>query len=849
MKLLGLVAVAAVLAGCQPAQPGSGARSREAGAGGQQPAKRPTGGSRATFFARGTAGDKRELMLRKLAVAVTTQPGMVRSHLVMEVASTGEGQAEAVMRLPVPRGAAVTNAVLWVNDRPMRGAFVERQRANGIYTSIVSRRRDPALVSWDGAGWVAVSIFPLEGKRSRRFELEWVEPAAVADGRVHYRVPIVGEGDRVIGRASLEVDGRKLATGGKAMITIAVADEHRVIARRAPGDPFQQVLVRDASPRGAPHFVLVVETSAAMTAADRLRQREAIDAILGELPAAAKLTLLAADWNTSIIAEDVEASRWPDALAKIDGVASAGALHLERALREAAARAGKTEAGAVLFVGRGDDGFGGDALAAPLADLRAGRLRLSSVGVAPGDVPRPLAAATVETGGVATGAAAVTESLPSLVDALRSRPENAAIDGGAAGEWHTLRTVIGDTVWIGRGLETSATPDPAAIRADATSRLAADLAALWDRARLEWRDSDAADGAANVLTPATSLLVLESEDDYKRVGLYVPDPVQPSSDSVPVVVRDVLDVSGAALGSDAAEVLGALTGSQGANAHGVGGLGAVGTGSGGGGTGDKRLDLSKLGTIGQAGGDGALKKARSAEVRMGQPQVRGSLDKEIIRRVIRRHQNEVRSCYAQGLERSPGLAGRVMVQFTIAASGQVLASVLQSSTLGNVSVESCIVNAVRRWQFPSPEGGGIVIVSHPFELGAGSSRIPSSPSSPRMAAAPPESSGRPSPIDEAIATLAGGANPDRIERIASLLGLRRISSAEVLAWTIDRRGGGFEIKVLVARLLEATGHHEDAIRVLSEAARENAHTIAAELRRIGADADADEVLALARRAP
>ena len=279
-------------------------------------------------------------MLKKLAVEVTTQPGMVRSHLVMEVASTGEGQAEAVMRLPVPRGAAVTNAVLWVNDRPMRGAFVERQRANGIYTSIVTRRRDPALVSWDGPGWVAVSIFPLGEKQPRRFELEWVEPAAVADGQVQYRVPIVAERrprDRPRGAGGRRTqDGQR---GASDLVAIAPANEHRVIARRAPGDPFQQVLVRDARPSGAPSFVLVVETSAAMTAADRRRQRAVIDAVLGELPADSKLTLLAADWNVSVIAEDADASRWPDALAKLDGVASAGALHLERALREAAARA------------------------------------------------------------------------------------------------------------------------------------------------------------------------------------------------------------------------------------------------------------------------------------------------------------------------------------------------------------------------------------------------------------------------------------------------------------------------------------------------------------------------------
>jgi metallo-beta-lactamase class B len=95
--------------------------------------------------------------------------------------------------------------------------------------------------------------------------------------------------------------------------------------------------------------------------------------------------------------------------------------------------------------------------------------------------------------------------------------------------------------------------------------------------------------------------------------------------------------------------------------------------------------------------------------------VRGNLDKEIIRRIIRSHIQQVKDCYEQELTTKPTLGGRIMVQFTIAASGQVIASVLLSSTMGNGRVETCTVQAVRHWQFPKPRGG-IVIVSYPFVL-------------------------------------------------------------------------------------------------------------------------------------
>ena len=445
----------------------------------------------------------------------------------MEIATAAEGQSEAVIRMPVPRGAAVTDAVLWMNDKPMRGAFVERQRAQNIYTSIVTRRRDPALVTWDGPGWIAVSIYPLEKNRSRRFELEWIEPAAEAEGRVLYHAPIVSEGERVVGHAAITVDGRKIAGGARDLVAIGAADPRKVFTRRAPGDPFQQVMVREAGAIGAPHFVLVAETSVAMTIADRQRQRAALDALFAELPADAKLTLLAADWDVSPIAEEAGPDAWPGALAKLDAIPSAGALHLERALHEAAARARKTGAAAVLFVGRGEDGFGGDAVSGPLAEMQDARVRLSAIQTGPARVPAALERAALDTGGEAIALVldAFEDSRAPLVDALRPRPRQPALDARGDGEWHLLRTITGGAVWMGRTLATD-TPATARRRAPTPARRWPPISARCGIARASnGTTATPREEIAKVLTPVTSLLVLETEQDYRRFGLEVPAPV------------------------------------------------------------------------------------------------------------------------------------------------------------------------------------------------------------------------------------------------------------------------------------------------------------------------------------
>jgi hypothetical protein len=185
-----------------------------------------------------------------------------------------------------------------------------------------------------------------------------------------------------------------------------------------------------------------------------------------------------------------------------------------------------------------------------------------------------------------------------------------------------------------------------------------------------------------------------------------------------------------ALGSSAMEVLAHIEAPVADAAFGPGGLSSSGTGEGGAGTGRPMIGGPPgLGTIGKAGdkdgsggrygrgvGDLGRRQPRPPTISLVPPFVRGALDKEIVRRVVRQHINEVRACYEQSLVRRPTLAGRVVVQFTIAPTGQVLASALQASTLGDARAELCIVAAPRRWPFPQPAGGGLVTVSYPFQL-------------------------------------------------------------------------------------------------------------------------------------
>lgn len=93
------------------------------------------------------------------------------------------------------------------------------------------------------------------------------------------------------------------------------------------------------------------------------------------------------------------------------------------------------------------------------------------------------------------------------------------------------------------------------------------------------------------------------------------------------------------------------------------------------------------------------------------------LSKENIREVIKRHLDEVRTCYERGLQRDRNLEGRVMVRFVIAWCGAVRSSEVQSSTLGDDDAANCVAQTVRNWWFPRvTEVGANTLVSYPFVL-------------------------------------------------------------------------------------------------------------------------------------
>jgi hypothetical protein len=177
----------------------------------------------------------------------------------------------------------------------------------------------------------------------------------------------------------------------------------------------------------------------------------------------------------------------------------------------------------------------------------------------------------------------------------------------------------------------------------------------------------------------------------------------------------------AGLGGSLQAAMGHMTGSTVGDAGGVLGMGVKGSGGGGGGTGNT-IGIGAVGTRGVAGGEGkygtgiGMGKKSSADISItnSDPEVTGSMDPELIRRVVRSHHDQLKYCYDNALTKNPKLTGKVSVRWIIREDGTVASSNVTTTTTGTPDLDRCIAGRVLTWIFPKPKGGGVAVVTYPF---------------------------------------------------------------------------------------------------------------------------------------
>jgi len=116
-------------------------------------------------------------------IAYTEKVISIKSNVVQRWRS----QQEAIFTFHLPEGGVVTSLSLWINGKEEKGIMTTKEKAINAYNTIVGvEKRDPSVIQWREGNTVSVRVFPCTPDEIRRFKIGVTAPLKVEGGQLAY---------------------------------------------------------------------------------------------------------------------------------------------------------------------------------------------------------------------------------------------------------------------------------------------------------------------------------------------------------------------------------------------------------------------------------------------------------------------------------------------------------------------------------------------------------------------------------------------------------------------------------------------------------------------------------------
>lgn len=101
------------------------------------------------------------VQVERTKVQVRVLDGVAETRVRITLRNPGNLQGEKILVLPLPEGAVADGLELEIGGKMQKGDILPAGQARNIYTNIVRRRRDPALLEYMGRGSIRLRAFPI----------------------------------------------------------------------------------------------------------------------------------------------------------------------------------------------------------------------------------------------------------------------------------------------------------------------------------------------------------------------------------------------------------------------------------------------------------------------------------------------------------------------------------------------------------------------------------------------------------------------------------------------------------------------------------------------------------------
>ena len=142
----------------------------------------------------------------RVSVTISDQVAVTKVEQVFENSTPRD--LEATYIFPVPKGASITDFALYIKGERVPGELLPREKAREIYTDIVRRMRDPALLEYMDSQLFQVKVYPVPANGRQKLELQFTQllPRDGELSRYEYPLKTTGEAARTLEDFSVAVD-------------------------------------------------------------------------------------------------------------------------------------------------------------------------------------------------------------------------------------------------------------------------------------------------------------------------------------------------------------------------------------------------------------------------------------------------------------------------------------------------------------------------------------------------------------------------------------------------------------------------------------------------------------------
>ncbi len=130
------------------------------------------------------------LAIKYHRVQVNIQDRAARTTVTQVFKNHTHRVLEATYIFPVPKGATVSNFVLYINGKPKRGKVLVKERARSIYLSIVRRMQDPGLLEYMGGRLFRARVYPIPRHGEQRITISFTQMVPYASGMHRFVYPL-----------------------------------------------------------------------------------------------------------------------------------------------------------------------------------------------------------------------------------------------------------------------------------------------------------------------------------------------------------------------------------------------------------------------------------------------------------------------------------------------------------------------------------------------------------------------------------------------------------------------------------------------------------------------------------